>query len=135
MGAAPIRTMLKVSNLNVSIGGSQILRGVNFEVPERSVFCLMGRNGVGKTTTLKSIVGLQGVDAGHIHLHDQEITRGRAEKRARTGLGYVPQGRDIFPHLTVEENLDIGLKAQGKSKRRSEKFDRVFQLFPILKDF
>jgi urea transport system ATP-binding protein len=127
--------MLKVSGLNVSIGGSQILRGVNFEVPERSVFCLMGRNGVGKTTTLKSIVGLQPADSGHIVLQGEEITRQRPENRARTGLGYVPQGRDIFPHLTVEENLDIGLRAQGKTKGRAQKFERVFSLFPILKDF
>jgi len=127
--------MLKVSNLNVSIGGSQILRGVNFEVPERSVFCLMGRNGVGKTTTLKSIVGLQGADAGHIVLQGEEITRKRPENRARAGIGYVPQGRDIFPHLTVEENLDIGLRAQGKTKGREEKLERIFSLFPILKDF
>jgi urea transport system ATP-binding protein len=127
--------MLIVSNLNVSIGGSQILRGVNFEVPDHSVFCLMGRNGVGKTTTLKSIVGLQGADAGHILLQDEEITRQRPEHRARAGLGYVPQGRDIFPHLTVEENLDTGLRAQGKTKGREEKFERIFGLFPILKDF
>src|SRR5829696_3568950 len=129
------RTMLTVSNLNVSISGSQILRGVNFEVPDHSVFCLMGRNGVGKTTTLKSIVGLQSADTGHIKLQDEEITRSRPEKRARAGIGYVPQGRDIFPHLTVEENLGVGLMAQGKSKGRAEKFERIFELFPILKEF
>ena len=127
--------MLTVTNLNVSISGSQILRGVNFTVPSNSVFCLMGRNGVGKTTTLKSIVGLQSSDSGSITLGSQDVTRERAEHRARAGMGYVPQGRDIFPHLTVEENLDIGLKAQGKSAGRKEKFARIFALFPILKDF
>jgi urea transport system ATP-binding protein len=127
--------MLTVSALNVSISGSQILRGVDFEVPPRSVFCLMGRNGVGKTTTLKSIVGLQGVNSGKVVLDGNDITHRRADARASAGLAYVPQGRDIFPHLTVEENLDIGLFAQGKSKGRAEKFERIFGLFPILKDF
>ena len=127
--------MLYVQDLTVSISGSQILRGVTFTVPPKSVFCLMGRNGVGKTTTLKSIVGLQQSDGGSIRLGGDEMTRQKPEHRARGGMGYVPQGRDIFPHLTVEENLDIGLRAQGKSAGRKEKFDRVFTLFPILKDF
>jgi urea transport system ATP-binding protein len=95
----------------------------------------MGRNGVGKTTTLKSIVGLQQSDGGSIQLGSDEMTQKKPEHRARSGMGYVPQGRDIFPHLTVEENLDIGLRAQGKSAKRKEKFERVFSLFPILKEF
>lgn len=127
--------MLTVSALNVSISGSQILRGVTFEVPAKSVFCLMGRNGVGKTTTLKSIVGLQGTDSGQVVLDGEKVTGKRPEHRARSGMGYVPQGRDIFPHLTVEENLDIGMRAQGKSANRKKKLDRIFGLFPILKDF
>jgi urea transport system ATP-binding protein len=127
--------MLTVSALNVSISGSQILRGVNFTVPAKSVFCLMGRNGVGKTTTLKSIVGLQSADSGSITFDGAAITKQRPEFRARAGMGYVPQGRDIFPHLTVEENLDIGMRAQGKTAGKREKLDRVFSLFPILKEF
>ncbi len=127
--------MLTVQSLNVSISGSQILRGVTFEVPDKSVFCLMGRNGVGKTTTLKSIVGLQGTDAGSIVLDGEVVTRKRPEQRARGGMGYVPQGRDIFPHLTVEENLDIGMRAQGKAANKKAKLERVYGLFPILKDF
>ena len=127
--------MLTVSNLNVSISGSQILRGVTFEVAPKSVFCLMGRNGVGKTTTLKSIVGLQSADSGTIALDGETITRRRPEHRAQNGIGYVPQGRDIFPHLTVSENLDIGMRAQGKTAGSTEKLDRIFSLFPILKEF
>jgi urea transport system ATP-binding protein len=127
--------MLSVSALNVSISGSQILRGVTFEVPARSVFCLMGRNGVGKTTTLKSIIGLQTADSGTITLDGEPVTRQRTESRARGGMGYVPQGRDIFPHLTVEENLEIGMRAQGKTANRKQKLERIFGLFPILKDF
>jgi urea transport system ATP-binding protein len=124
-----------VEGLTVAIGGSQILRGANFAVPGNSVFCLMGRNGVGKTTTLKAIVGLQKAAAGRVILEGREVTRCSSEERAMAGLGYVPQGRDIFPHLTVEENLEIGLVAQGKTKGRKEKFERVFSLFPILKEF
>jgi urea transport system ATP-binding protein len=127
--------MLKVSELNIAIGGSQILRGVSFEVPQHSVFCLMGRNGVGKTTTLKGIVGLQSADSGTITLEGKDISRMRPDQRARSGIAYVPQGRDIFPHLTVAENLEIGMKAQNKNARRKEKLERVFGLFPILKEF
>lgn len=127
--------MLTVSDLNVSISGSQILRGVDFTVPPKSVFCLMGRNGVGKTTTLKSIVGLQPADSGSVVLDEKVMNRRRPEERAREGMGYVPQGRDIFPQLTVEENLEIGMKAQGKTANRKQKLERVFSLFPILKDF
>lgn len=127
--------MLQVTDLTVSISGSQILRGVTFTVPKSSVFCLMGRNGVGKTTTLKSIVGLQSADTGTVILDGCEIQRHRPETRAQAGIGYVPQGRDIFPHLTVGENLDIGMKAQRKTAGRSEKLERVLSLFPILKEF
>src|SRR5689334_6650519 len=127
--------MLTITNLNVSISGSQILRGVTFEVPSKSVFCLMGRNGVGKTTTLKTIVGLQGTDDGTVTLDGEAVTRKRPEARARAGMAYVPQGRDIFPHLTVEENLEIGMRAQGKTAGKKEKLERVYSLFPILKDF
>jgi len=127
--------MLTVNALNVSISGSQILRGVTFEVPPKSVFCLMGRNGVGKTTTLKTIVGLQSTDSGSVTLDGDTVTRKRPEQRAREGMGYVPQGRDIFPHLTVEENLDIGMRAQGKTANKKAKLERVYGLFPILKEF
>jgi len=127
--------MLTVSDLNFSIGGSQILRGVTFDVPDHSVLCLMGRNGVGKTTTLKGIVGLQAADSGSITLDSTEIISWRPDQRACNGIAYVPQGRDIFPHLTVAENLEIGMKAQNKSTKRKEKLDRVYTLFPILKEF
>jgi len=125
--------MLTVSNLEVSIGGSRILRGVNFEVPPRSVFCLMGRNGVGKTTTLKSIVGLIKPGAGSIDLEGKPLNGCNPETRSRRGIGYVPQGREIFPQLTVEENLHIGAIAHGK--KNNAEVDRVLTLFPILKEF
>jgi urea transport system ATP-binding protein len=127
--------MLTVTDLNVSISGSRILRGVNFTVPAKSVFCLMGRNGVGKTTTLKTIVGLQSADSGAVTFDGATVTRKRPEARARAGMAYVPQGREIFPHLTVEENLDIGMCAQGRISGKKQKLERVFALFPILKEF
>jgi urea transport system ATP-binding protein len=125
--------MLTVSGLELSIGGSRILRGVDFEVPEHQCFCLMGRNGVGKTSTLRSIVGVMKPSHGKITLAGQDITRLSPEARAAAGIGYVPQGRDIFPQLTVEENLHIGAIALGKKLNGS--LDRVFSLFPILKEF
>ncbi|MEI6713296.1 MAG: urea ABC transporter ATP-binding subunit UrtE [Verrucomicrobiota bacterium] len=125
--------MLKLSNIEVSIGGSQILRGVDFHVPSKSVTCLMGRNGVGKTTTLKTIVGLLKTSTGSVQLDGTEISSISPEDRARTGIGYVPQGREIFPHLTVEENLAIGCVARGTKPEAG--LERIFSLFPILKEF
>ena len=125
--------MLQIENLQVSLDGSRILRGVTLEVPANQVFCLMGRNGVGKTTTLKSIIGIHRPNAGRIVFNGEDISRMPAEFRARAGIGYVPQGRGIFPHLTVEENLFIGATAQGKNPKRA--VERVYALFPILKDF
>jgi urea transport system ATP-binding protein len=125
--------MLTVQSLELSIGGSRILRGVEFEVPDNQCFCLMGRNGVGKTSTLRSITGVMKPSAGKITLAGNDITKLSSEARAAAGIGYVPQGRDIFPQLTVEENLKIGAIALGKKMNGS--LDRVFSLFPILKEF
>jgi len=125
--------MLKIENLNVNIGGSRILRGVNLEVANGAVTCLMGRNGVGKTTTLRSIVGLRVPASGNITLDGESLLGIRPEFRARRGIGYVPQGRDIFPNLTVMENLKIGALAMGK--KLNGNLDRVYTLFPILKEF
>ena len=124
--------MLSVSHISVSYDGSRILRDVSLEVRPGEVLCLMGRNGVGKTTTLKSIVGLAHADSGTIRLADSDLTRLRPESRARHGLGYVPQGRDIFPNLTVRENLMIGALAQGR--KINGEFDRVLGLFPVLRE-
>ncbi|HZO84646.1 MAG TPA: urea ABC transporter ATP-binding subunit UrtE [Verrucomicrobiae bacterium] len=124
--------MLSVSNLSVSYDGSRILRGVNLTVPARSLVCLMGRNGVGKTTTLKAVLGLLKLDSGVVALGNEDITPLSPDARARCGLGYVPQGRDIFPNLTVRENLELSLVA-NRIKRNGQ-IDRVLELFPILKD-
>lgn len=124
--------MLSLSDIAVSYDGSRILRGVNLTVPEKSLVCLMGRNGVGKTTTLKSIVGLVKTDVGSVKLDGQELTGLGPDRRARQGLGYVPQGRDIFPNLTVWENLKISLVV--RSTKPSGQLDRVLELFPVLKE-
>ena len=135
MTASPVLTdSLTISGLRVSIGGSAILRGVDLTIRPKTVFCLMGRNGVGKSTTLKALMGLLPADYGKLTLEGASIDRAASADRARLGLGYVPQGRDIFPHLTVEENLFIGLNARGQ-KREASQTERIYTLFPIIKEF
>jgi urea transport system ATP-binding protein len=134
MSATLTRENLAISGLCLSIGGSAILRGVNLTIRPGTVFCLMGRNGVGKSTTLKALMGLLPVESGTIEFNGSRIERISTAERARKGLGYVPQGREIFPHLTVQENLFIGTRAQGIKPDRDQ-IDRVYTLFPIIKEF
>ena len=122
--------MLAISALNQYYGGSHILRDVSFEAPAGSCTVLLGRNGVGKTTLLKSLVGLLAIRSGHLSFDGVDITRLPPYARARLGIGYVPQGREIFPRLSVEENLLIGLA--GKSGKTGIP-ERVFDMFPVLK--
>src|SRR5690606_7581566 len=119
--------MLSVSRLDQYYGGSHTLWEVDLEVPEGSCTCLMGRNGVGKTTLLRTIMGLVPSAGGEVKLSGVELTRRAVEERARLGIGYVPQGREIFPQLSVEENLRLGLLALGG--RRSSLPERIFELF------
>ncbi len=121
--------MLTVKGLNQYYGESHILWDVDLDVAAGSCTCLMGRNGVGKTTLLKAIMGLVRIRSGHIEYAGQALAKAPAHYRARVGIGYVPQGREIFPQLTVEENLLIGLDITG-AKQIPE---RIFELFPILK--
>ncbi|PCI41845.1 MAG: urea ABC transporter ATP-binding subunit UrtE [Moraxellaceae bacterium] len=124
--------MIDLKAVNQLYGGTQILWDLDLRVEEGSCTCIMGRNGVGKTTLLKCLMGLLPVKSGQIHLDGVDFTNQAAESRARHGIGYVPQGRDIFPMLTVEENLRVGLGArQDKSKTIPE---RIFELFPVLDD-
>ncbi len=127
--------MLKVDSLHADIGGSQILRGVSLECGPGEVACLMGRNGVGKTTTLKSIMGLRDIRSGALFLEGQNLQGLAPDARARLGIGYVPQGRDIFPHMTVEENLRIGYVANGsRIANVKAALERIYALFPVLKE-
>jgi urea transport system ATP-binding protein len=121
--------MLSVQGLNQGYAGSQILWNMTLEVPEGSCTCVMGRNGVGKTTLLRSIMGAAKVWSGTIGFAGEELTGAPPEGRARRGIGYVPQGREIFPQLSVAENLELGAVAKGG---RSKVPERVFELFPVL---
>jgi urea transport system ATP-binding protein len=113
-----------VEGLNQYYGGSHILRDVSFEIPSGKVTALLGRNGVGKTTLLKTLMGLVPARTGKIAFENEDLTKATPHARARAGLGYVPQGREIFPRLTVNENLLMGAARIP---------DRVFELFPVLR--
>lgn len=123
--------MLTVDTLNQYYGESHTLWDLDLDVPAGQCTCVMGRNGVGKTTLLKAIMGEVAISSGSIrYADDVELTRKRVEERSRLGIGYVPQGRQIFPLMTVEENLRTGLAARRDGKRSIP--ERVFELFPVL---
>lgn len=126
--------MLKVKDLEVGYDGATVLHRLSMEVGKGQIVCVMGRNGVGKTTLLKSIMGLLRPTHGTIELGGIDMTRATPDKRARAGLGYVPQGRDIFPQLSVEENLELGLEAAPDvaGKRPDKLPDIIFDSFPML---
>jgi urea transport system ATP-binding protein len=125
--------MLKISNLNVYYGESHILRDVDLNVPEGQMICLIGRNGVGKTTLLKTIMGLIKPRKGSVDFLDRPINHLSPDKRARLGIGYVPQGREVISRLTVKENLIIGLEALDNPPKNQEIPEEIFDLFPVLK--
>ncbi|MFV8835092.1 urea ABC transporter ATP-binding subunit UrtE [Aquisalimonas sp.] len=122
--------MLRIEGLNQYYGGSHILRDISLDVQAGRANCLMGRNGMGKTTLLKCIMGLVPITGGRVLFHGEDISGRKPYERARLGLGYVPQGREIFPQLTVEENLRVPLA----SKRSRAIPDDIYDLFPVLKD-
>ena len=122
--------MLAVSNLNQYYGGSHILRNLSFNAPAGKVTALLGRNGVGKTTLLRTLMGLVPAKSGEVVFQDRDITRVKPYERVRVGLGYVPQGREIFPRLTVEENLHMGLATRPRGAHIPE---RIFEMFPVLR--
>jgi urea transport system ATP-binding protein len=122
--------MLRIEQMSVSYGESQILRDVDLIVPDGKVVCVLGRNGVGKTTLLKSVMGLLQPRSGRVTFNGQDLTRSRPDKRARAGIGYVPQGREIFPQLTVQENLQVGMLANPSKPKAIPR--QVFEYFPML---
>jgi urea transport system ATP-binding protein len=124
--------MLNVKNLSFAYGSVQALREVNMEVPQGKIVCVMGRNGVGKSTLMNNIVGLLKPSSGSITLNGKELIKLPAYRRSRAGLGYVPQGRMIFPRLTVQENLEVGLAARSDGLKQVPQ--QVYELFPVLSE-
>ncbi|WP_296054862.1 urea ABC transporter ATP-binding subunit UrtE [uncultured Amphritea sp.] len=124
--------MISIKNVNQFYGGTQILWDLNLDIKPGSCTCIMGRNGVGKTTLLKCIMGLLPVKSGEILLQGEPLQNKKAEYRAPAGIGYVPQGRDIFPLLTVEENLKVGLPVRKDGAKEIP--GKIFELFPVLKE-
>jgi urea transport system ATP-binding protein len=124
--------LLSVEGLKASYDESIILRGIDMVVKPNSVVALLGRNGVGKTSLLRSIMGLMPKTEGTIKFDGRPIATLRSDQRARMGLGYVPQGRDIFPNLTVQENLEVSISIAGKAGR--DRLDEVYELFPVIKE-
>ena len=124
--------MLEVKELGAWYGESNIIPSLTFSVPDKEIVCLVGRNGVGKSTTLKSLMGMVKTPTGSILFDGQEIIRKKTFERAALGIGYVPQGREIFPQLTVQENLELGLQVKGEKGKIDED---IYELFPIIKTF
>jgi urea transport system ATP-binding protein len=128
--------ILTTSGLNVYYGESHILRDVDLHVPEGEMVCLIGRNGVGKTTFLKTLIGLLSQKSGTIDYMGQALSKQPPYQRARSGIGYVSQGRDIIPRLTVRENLMLGMEALPGGISRNRHIDPfIYELFPILEQF
>ena len=124
--------MLQIEGINLFYGASQALRGVDLTAEKGKVACVLGRNGVGKTSLMNAVVGQHPVEAGRIIWEDEDITRLPSHERARRGIAFAPQGREIFPLLTVEENLRTGYAALPKALRHVP--DEIFELFPVLRD-
>jgi len=136
MSPTSAQTLLQVSNLNVYYGESHILRNVDLTIHEGKMVCLIGRNGVGKTTFLKTVIGLLQQRSGTINYQDGQLTTQPPYKRARAGIGYVSQGRDIIPQVTVKENLLLGMEALPGGLEKNRHIDPlIFDLFPILEKF
>jgi len=127
-------SMLDISNLNVYYGESHILRNVDMSIEPGKMVCLIGRNGVGKTTLMKTIMGLLVPRSGSIRLQGKELRGLTPDRRAKLGIGYVPQGREIIPRLTIKENLLLGLEALPKGAAKAKDIpEDIFELFPVLK--
>jgi len=125
--------MLQVKDLQQYYGGSHILRGLSFDTPPGEITCLLGRNGVGKTTLLKCLMGLIPAKSGTIHWQGTLINNAKPHQRVQQGIAYVPQGREIFPRLTVEENLLMGLSRFSGRDAKSVP-DEIYTLFPVLRE-
>ena len=126
--------MLELTKVSAAYGASQVLWDVDLNIQKGEAVALIGRNGVGKTTLLKTIIGVQSLKNGAISFENKNISSTAAHRRAQLGIAYVPQGRGIFPHLSVEENLQTGLASLKGRSDSQEIPDYIFELFPVLKD-
>ena len=124
--------MLRVKDLRAGYGGKPVLQGVDLTVAKGEIVAVIGRNGVGKSTLMKTLIGLVASMAGEISFSGQRIDGLEAYRRAHLGIGYVPQGRDVFPRMSVRENLEVGEAMRGKAGDAA--YDQVYSLFPILKE-
>ncbi|SVD35614.1 uncharacterized protein METZ01_LOCUS388468, partial [marine metagenome] len=128
--------LIEIKSLNTFYGESHILRDIDLSVKAGEMVCVIGRNGVGKTTLLKSLIGLLKTKSGEINFLGENINRQIPHQRARKGIAYVPQGREIIPYLTVEENLMLGMESLTGGLSKNKKIDDfIYELFPILKEF
>ena len=122
--------MLNVSNLKVSYGQSEVIHGLDFTVPKNETLAVMGRNGMGKTTLFKSLIGVLPLSGGSISVDGTDVSNMESHKRVENGIAYVPQGRMIFPSLTVQENIETGMEVSGLKKIP----DDIYALFPVLRE-
>ena len=127
----PVSPLLSIAGLRSGYGGKPVLQGIDLAVRDREITAVIGRNGVGKSTLMKSIIGLLPATAGTIGFDGRAIEGETPHARARRGIGYVPQGRDVFPRMSVEENLRVGLSISGAARAD---FEPVYRFFPILKE-
>lgn len=125
-------TILHLQDLRAGYGGKPVLQGVDMKVTDGEIVAVIGRNGVGKSTLMKTLIGLIGTMSGEIRFNGQDIAGLEAFRRAQLGIGYVPQGRDVFPRMTVKENLQVGEAMRGGADASA--YDQVYSLFPILKE-
>jgi len=128
--------LIEIKSLNTFYGESHILRDIDLSVKAGEMVCVIGRNGVGKTTLLKSLIGVLKTKSGEINFLGENINRQKPHQRSRKGIAYVPQGREIIPYLTVEENLMLGMESLSGGLSKNKKIDNfIYELFPILKEF